>query len=115
MSKLKDICILCDCVISDCENFEQFDVYSSIRNELIEIRFNCENIMNCICESVNINSDSSVLSKDIEYCVNEESIELYQNVKYTFDDIELNEEENELFLSMRNYVDNIRDYLSETL
>ena len=97
MSKLKDICILCDCVISNCENFEQFNVYSDIRNELIEIRTNCENIMNTICESVDINSNSDSLSIEDSIYIHDESIDLYRNVKYTFDDIELNEEEKKIW------------------
>ena len=116
--------ITCECesIISETENVTEVVDLESFAEELLEIRISAENLQTLI---LNI-EESEYISSDMLDSLENKSIQLYQEIKYSFDNIEtppydaLSENESstnpeviESFVCMRDSINAIRDAVYE--
>ena len=73
----------CECIISETENITEVVDLESFAEELLEIRISAENLQTLI---LNI-EESEYISNNMLDSLENQSIQLYQEIKYSFDNI----------------------------
>jgi len=112
----------CESIISETENITEVVDLESFAEELLEIRISAENLQTLI---LNI-EESEYISNNMLDSLENQSIQLYQEIKYSFDNIEtppydvLSENESftnpeviDSFVCMRDSINAIRDAVYE--